>query len=76
MSRDFIIIDIVENEKGVTRMPKVIVRDNETFEETLRKFKRQVNKSGILTEAKRKENYLKPSLRRKEKAALARKKSY
>ena len=57
-------------------MPKTVVRENETLDDALRRFKRQVNKAGILAEARKREFYLKPGLRRKEKSKMARKKAY
>ena len=57
-------------------MPKTIVRENESIDEALRRFKRQVNKAGTLTEAKKREFYLKPGLKRKMKSEMARRKSY
>ena len=57
-------------------MPRTVVRENETLDDALRRFKRQVNKAGILAEARIREFYLKPGLRRKEKSKLARKKAY
>ena len=57
-------------------MPKTIVRENETIDDALRRFKRQVNKAGTLTEAKKREFYLKPGLKRKMKSEMARRKSY
>ena len=57
-------------------MPRTVVRENETLDDALRRFKRQVNKAGILAEARKREFYLKPGLRRKEKSKLARKKAY
>ncbi len=57
-------------------MPKTVVRDNETLDEALRRFKRQVNKSGVLQEARKREFYLKPGLKRKLKSEMARRKSY
>ena len=32
-------------------MPKTVVRDNETLDDALRRFKRQVNKAGTLAES-------------------------
>lgn len=49
-------------------MPKTVVRENESLDDALRRFKRQVNKAGILTEARKREFYLKPGLRRKMKS--------
>ena len=57
-------------------MPKTIVRENESLDEALRRFKRQGNKSGVLLEARKREFYLKPGLKRKMKSEMARRKSY
>ena len=57
-------------------MPKTVVRENESLDEALRRFKRQVNKSGVLQEARKREFYLKPGLNRKLKSEMARRKSY
>ena len=62
--------------EGVNLMPKTVVRENESLDDALRRFKRQVNKAGILTEARKREFYLKPGLRRKMKSEMARRKSY
>lgn len=56
-------------------MPKTAVRDNETLDDALRRFKRQVNKAGVLSETKKREFYLKPGLKRKLKAEQARRKN-
>jgi small subunit ribosomal protein S21 len=56
-------------------MPKTAVRDNETLDDALRRFKRQVNKAGVLTETKKREYYLKPGLKRKLKSETARRKN-
>ena len=57
-------------------MPKTVVRENETLDETLRRFKRQVNKSGVLLETRKREFYLKKGLKRKLKSEMARRKNY
>ncbi|MCH5171673.1 MAG: 30S ribosomal protein S21 [Erysipelotrichales bacterium] len=57
-------------------MPKTIVRDNESLDDALRRFKRQVNKAGTLAEARKREYYLKPGIKRKLKSEQARRKSY
>ena len=49
-------------------MPKTIVRDNESLDEALTSFKRQVNKLATLTEARKREFYVKPGLKRKLKS--------
>ena len=55
-------------------MPSVQVRDDESFESALRRFKRKCEKSGVLTELKKRQHYEKPSIKRKRKAIQARKK--
>ena len=55
-------------------MPSVHVREDESFEGALRRFKRKCEKSGILTELKKRQHYEKPSVKRKRKAIQARKK--
>ena len=55
-------------------MPAVQVRDEESFENALRRFKRKCEKSGILTELKKRQYFEKPSVKRKRKAIQARKK--
>ena len=52
----------------------VKLREGEGIEEALRRFKRECERNGILKEIKRREHYLSPSLRRKLKAAEARRK--
>lgn len=54
-------------------MPSIIIRDGESFEGALKKFKKQVEKSGILSEIRKREHYEKPSVKKKRKAAAARK---
>jgi small subunit ribosomal protein S21 len=55
-------------------MPIVHVRDEESFENALRRFKRKCEKAGILTELKKRQHFEKPSVKRKRKALQARKK--
>lgn len=55
---------------------KTVVREGETVDDALRRFKRGVNKSGILLEARKREFYLKPGLKRKMKSKLARRKKW
>jgi len=52
----------------------VQVRDDESFESAMRRFKRKCEKSGILTELKKRQHYEKPSVKRKRKEVQARKK--
>jgi len=52
-------------------MPVVRMRENEPFEIALRRFKRICEKSGVLSEVRRREFYEKPTAVRKRKAAAA-----
>ena len=56
-------------------MPVIHVREEESFENALRRFKRKCEKAGFLTELKKRQHYEKPSVKRKRKAIQARKKS-
>lgn len=56
-------------------MPNVRVKENEPFEIALRRFKRSVEKAGILSEVRRREFYEKPTQERKRKMAAAVKRS-
>ena len=47
--------------------------ENETFESALRRFNKKIQQSGILAEARRREHYEKPSVKRKRKEAKKRK---
>lgn len=51
------------------------LKENETFETALRRFKKQCEKAGIMYELRRREHYEKPSIRRKKKALAARKRA-
>ncbi len=56
-------------------MPFVKVRENESFENALRKFKKACEREGILSEVRKREHYDKPSVRKKKKTIAARKKA-
>ena len=52
-------------------MPTVRVKENEPFEVAMRRFKRTVEKTGLLTELRAREYYEKPTSERKRKLAAA-----
>ncbi|MBW4594532.1 MAG: 30S ribosomal protein S21 [Brasilonema angustatum HA4187-MV1] len=54
-------------------MAEVRLGEDESIDSALRRFKKKIQKAGILSEVKRRERYEKPSLRRKRKAEAARK---
>ena len=49
-------------------MPGITVNDNEPFEVALRRFKKQCEKSGIISEVRKRQYYEKPSIRKRKKA--------
>jgi len=55
------------------RLAEVRVGENESFESALRRFNKKIQQSGILAEARRREHYEKPSVKRKRKEAKKRK---
>ncbi|MCP3982695.1 MAG: 30S ribosomal protein S21 [bacterium] len=55
-------------------MPLIKVREDESLENALKRFKRKCEKSGILTEIKKRQHYEKPSVKKKRKMIAARKK--
>ncbi len=54
-------------------MPGVYLDDNDNFDISLRRFKKQVEKAGILSELKKRQHYEKPSVQKKKKKAAAKK---
>ncbi len=57
-----------------TSLPVVQIREDESFENALRRFKRKCEKSGVLTELKKRQHFEKPSVKKKRKVMQARKK--
>ena len=56
-------------------MSGVTIKEDESFENALRRFKKQVEKTGILSEIRKREHYEKPSIKRKKKTLAAKKKA-
>lgn len=54
-------------------MSEVRVKENESLDSALRRFKRSCARSGVLAEVRKREHYEKPSVRRKKKSEAARK---
>ena len=57
-------------------MSEVRIRENESLESALKRFKRQCARAGVLAEVRKREHYEKPSVKRKKKAEAARKRKY
>ena len=56
-------------------MPSIRLRENEPFEAALRRFKKSIEKEGVLSEVKKREHYEKPSVKKKRKALAAKKRA-
>lgn len=57
-------------------MSEVKVRKDESLDQALKRFKRQCQRSGVLSEVRKREHYDKPSVRRKKKSEAARKRKF
>ena len=57
-------------------MAEIKIKDNESLDSALRRFKRQCAKSGVLTELRKREHYETPSVKRKKKSEAARKRKF
>ncbi|MFR5266017.1 MULTISPECIES: 30S ribosomal protein S21 [Clostridium] len=57
-------------------MSEIRVKENESLEQALRRFKRSCARSGVLSEVRKREHYEKPSVKRKKKSEAARKRKF
>ncbi len=57
-------------------MSEVKIGKNESLDSALRRFKRQLQRAGVLAELRRREHYEKPSVKRKKKSEAARRRKY
>ncbi|MCQ2425756.1 MAG: 30S ribosomal protein S21 [Lachnospiraceae bacterium] len=57
-------------------MNEIRVKEGESLDSALRRFKRQCQRSGVLAEVRKRECYEKPSVKRKKKSEAARKRKY
>ena len=62
--------------EGGKVVSEIRVKDNESLDSALRRFKRQWSKAGVLSEIRKREHYEKPSVKRKKKSEAARKRKY
>lgn len=53
----------------------VRLRESESFEQAFRRFKKSCEKSGVLSEVKKREHFEKPGVRKKKKSLAARKRA-
>jgi len=57
-------------------MSEIKVKENESLESALKRFKKSCARSGVLAEVRKREHYEKPSVKRKKKSEAARKRKY
>ena len=57
-------------------MSEIKVRENESLEQALSRFKRKCANAGVLAEVRKREHYEKPSVKRKKKSWAARKRKF
>ena len=53
--------------KELITLPKIEIREGESFESAMRKFKKQIEQEGILKEVRDRKHYQKPSEKRRKK---------
>lgn len=70
------ILQRIDLPEGGIKVSEVRVKDNESLDSALRRFKRQCAKSGVMSEIRKREHYEKPSVKRKKKSEAARKRKY
>ena len=59
--------------EGGKTMSEIRVKEGESLENALKRFKRSCAKAGVIAEVKKREHYVSPSLKRKQKSEAARK---
>jgi len=64
---------LAECQGGDVDMPGVRVNSDEPIELAIKRFRKQVERGGVISECRRRECYQKPSIARKHKEAAARK---
>ena len=57
-------------------MSEIKLKENESLDNALRRFKRQCQKAVVISELRNREFYEKPSVKRKKKSEAARKRKY
>ena len=62
--------------KGVNIVSTVKVKEGESLESALRRFKKQCARAGVIAEVRKREAYEKPSVKRKKKSEAARKRKF
>ena len=68
-------IPLLKAEGGI-KVSQVRIKENESLENALRRFKRATVRDGVIQEVRKREHYEKPSVKRKKKSEAARKRKY
>jgi len=72
----YICLDPARTLGGGEKVSEVRLKDNESLDSALKRFKRSCAKSSVLSEVRKREHYEKPSIRRKKKSEAARKRKF
>ena len=62
--------------RGGNKLSQVRVKEGESLENALRRFKKQTSRDGVIQEVRKREHYEKPSVKRKKKSEAARKRKF
>lgn len=57
-------------------MAEIKIKDNESLDSAIKRFKRQCSRAGVIAEVRKREAYVKPSVKRRKKSEAARKRKY
>ena len=57
-------------------MSEIHVKEGESIDSALKRFKRSCAKAGVIAEVNKREHYVSPSLKRKQKSEAARKRKF
>ncbi|MGP1543514.1 MAG: 30S ribosomal protein S21 [Candidatus Fimenecus sp.] len=64
------------SKEGSKVSSEIKLRDGESLDNALRRFKRETSRAGIISEVRKREHYEKPSVKRKKKSEAARKRKF
>ena len=71
-----IFISLVLIAEGGITMSEVRIKENESLDSALKRFKRSCARDGVMSELRKREHYEKPSVKRKKKSEAARKRKF
>jgi small subunit ribosomal protein S21 len=65
---------LIIERRVIIRMTEILIKENESLDDAMKRFKKKVQDAGILQEMKKREFYEPPSVKRKQKMWAASKK--